>query len=59
MYGVFSEALIGEWGGAIELVIDPFSFASQAMVAVTGIMLVDVGVRHPAAFAINKTLLVS
>lgn len=51
----FSEALIGSWGGAAEIIVDPYSYASQAMVAVTAIMIADVGVRHPEASVVNKS----
>jgi HK97 family phage major capsid protein len=57
VFGVWSEVLIGEWGGALEVIVDPYTLASQNMVAVTQLILADVGVRHPKSFAITKSAL--
>lgn len=49
--GVFNQLLIGEWGGAMDLLVDPFTGATQNMIAVHGYLMVDIAVRHPGAFA--------
>lgn len=51
IFGNWSELLIGEWGGAVDLIVDPYTLAGQNMIAVTGITMVDVGVRHAASFS--------
>lgn len=58
IFGVFSELLIGEWG-AFELIIDPYTQARKGLVLMTSIQLIDVGIRHAAAFAAMKDALVS
>lgn len=59
VFGVWSELLIGEWGGALEVIVDPYTLASQNMVAITQMILADVAVRHPKAFAITKSALIA
>jgi len=59
VFGVWSELLIGEFGGALELIVDPYSLAGQNMVAVTQVLMVDVAVKHPKAFCVNKTALIA
>lgn len=59
VFGVWSELLIGEWSGAMEVIVDPYTLASQNMIQVHQVMLVDIGVRHPKAFAISKTALIA
>jgi HK97 family phage major capsid protein/HK97 family phage prohead protease len=51
LFGVFSELMVGEFGGAVSLLVDPYVYASQNMLAVWAFMHVDCAVRHPAAFA--------
>jgi hypothetical protein len=36
IFGVWSELLIGEFGGAMEIIVDPYTLAGQNMIAVTG-----------------------
>jgi HK97 family phage major capsid protein/HK97 family phage prohead protease len=50
IFGVWSEAMIGEFGGAADIIVDPYSLAGQNMIAVTSILMADVGVRHSKAF---------
>lgn len=55
--GQWAELLIGEWGGGIETIVDPYTVASQNMVQFHSIMMVDVALRHGASFAITKAAL--
>jgi HK97 family phage major capsid protein len=48
--GDWSQLVIATWAG-LELIVDPFTLASTAQVKLSAFMLVDVGVRHPEAFA--------
>ncbi len=47
--GVWENLLIGQFGG-IDLIVDPYSAATSAKVAITCHMMADVAVRHPEAF---------
>lgn len=58
IFGVWSELLIGEWG-AFELIVDPYTQAGKGLVVMTTNQLVDVAVRHAAAFAAMVDALVS
>ena len=52
--GNWSELLIGKFnGGAVDLVIDPYSLAQNGVVRVLARSWVDVGVRHAASFAMG------
>jgi HK97 family phage major capsid protein len=50
LFGVWSELLLGEFGGAADIIVDPYSLAGQNMIAVTSIIMADIAVRHPKAF---------
>jgi len=51
-YGHWSEAILAEWS-SLDLVIDPYSGARNGLVSVTGMAHIDVGFRHPEAFAVS------
>jgi HK97 family phage major capsid protein len=59
VFGVWSELLIGEWGGALEVIVDPYTSANQNMVNITQMLLADIAVKHPKAFAITKSALIA
>ncbi len=48
--GVWPQLLIGEWGGALDILVDPYTSATQNMINVHAFMMVDVACRHPASF---------
>ena len=53
-FGNWSELLIGKFnGGAVDMVVDPYSLAQNAVVRVIARSWVDIGVRHAASFAIG------
>ena len=53
IYGNFSELIIGSWAG-IDLVIDPFTSAKNALVTLVVNSWWDVAVRHAASFSAMK-----
>lgn len=59
VFGVFSELLVGTFGGGLELIVDPYSYAGQNMIAVHSVLMADVAVKHPAAFCKVDDILVS
>lgn len=59
IFGNWSQLLIGEWGGALDVLIDPYTYATQNMIAVHAFAMVDVAVRLPRAFVVTKDLLVT
>lgn len=52
--GAWSEAIIGEFGGGVEIIVDPYTVASQNMIQYHAIVMADVAVRHGASFAFTK-----
>lgn len=53
LFGNFSDLILGQWGG-LDLVVDPYTKATQAMVRLIVNSWWDVGVRHPQSFAAIK-----
>jgi HK97 family phage major capsid protein len=51
MAGVFSELLIGYWGGGLDVVVDPFSKRTSRIIGITASNFCDIAVRHPQSFA--------
>ncbi len=49
IFGVWSELLIGEWGG-MAITVDPYTLAGQDEVRIIARQFFDIGVRHGAAF---------
>jgi HK97 family phage major capsid protein len=49
IFGVWSELLVGEWGG-MAITVDPFTLAGQDQVRIIAREFFDIGVRHGAAF---------
>jgi HK97 family phage major capsid protein len=57
-FGNWSELLIGTFnGGAVDLVVDPYTLAGNRIVRLIGSYWCDVGVRHAASFAILNGIL--
>ena len=57
IFANWNDLYIGEWGGGLELVIDPYTLAGQDITRVISRQLVDVALGHPASFAAIKDLL--
>ena len=52
VFGDYSQAIVGFWGGGLEITVgeDQDDF-SKALTSIRGIMTLDVAVRHPESFA--------
>jgi HK97 family phage major capsid protein len=48
--GCWDQLLIGEWGGAVDIVVDPYTYVQQNMIQVVSCLMADVAVRHPDSF---------
>lgn len=57
VFGNWAELLIGEWGGAIEILVDPFTSAKQNMVELHAYAMMDCAVRHAASFSKSDAVL--
>ncbi|HGY0940904.1 TPA: phage major capsid protein [Vibrio cholerae] len=52
-FGVWSEMLIGLWGG-LDLTIDPYTHSAKGRLRVVAFQDADVTVRHPSSFCLGK-----
>jgi HK97 family phage major capsid protein len=57
LFGDFSKLVLGNWAG-LDIVIDPYTLATQAMVKVTVNSWWDIMVRYPKAFSAIKDIAV-
>ena len=48
--GNWDECLVGEFGGAVEVLVDPYTYALQNMIALHAYAWMDVAVRHGESF---------
>ena len=59
IFGDFAQALLGIWGDAVDLIVDPYTSKNQNMIEVTAVLMCDVAVRHPEAFSKSDAILTS
>jgi HK97 family phage major capsid protein/HK97 family phage prohead protease len=57
IFGDFAQAILGLWGDAVDLIVDPYSSKNQNMIEVTAVLMCDVAVRHPEAFSKSDAVL--
>jgi HK97 family phage major capsid protein len=50
-FGNFNDLLIAEFGGGTDIVVDPYTLASNRVVRLITNKWVDIGVRHPQSFS--------
>lgn len=50
VFGVWDQCVVGEWGGAAELLVNPYTYSKQNVIEVTATLGIDVGVLQPTAF---------
>lgn len=50
LFGDFSAAVMGIFGGGVEIIVDPYSLATTAQVRVTANLFCDVACRQPGSF---------
>ena len=53
IFGNFSDLIIGYWGPAIELTVDPYSLSDTGSTRVVAFVSVDMVVRHPESFVLG------
>lgn len=52
-FGVWSEMMIGLWGG-LDLTIDPYTHSAKGRLRIVAFQDADVAVRHPQSFCLGK-----
>jgi HK97 family phage major capsid protein len=50
-FGNWADLLIAIWGEGVEVIVDPYSQAANAQIALTAFLTCDVNVRHAESFA--------
>lgn len=50
LFGNWAELIIGQWGGAIDLLVDPYTYADRGRVRLTAFTDLDIAVRHGESF---------
>jgi HK97 family phage major capsid protein len=56
VFGVWEMLMILEWGGALEVIVDPYRLKKQGMIETTTFLMADLLARHTAAFSIAVRL---
>jgi HK97 family phage major capsid protein len=51
VFGDFSQLIVAQFGGGIELIVDPYTLAKSSQVRITANLFADIGVRQAASFA--------
>ena len=54
VFGDWSQILIGQWGGGIDVLVDPYTASNAGTVRVVALSDMDVALRRAAAFGVNK-----
>lgn len=50
IFGNWAELVIGQWGGAIDLLIDPYTYADRGRIRLTAFTDMDIAIRNPSSF---------
>ena len=53
IFGNFADVIIAGWAG-LDVVVDPYSQATQGTVRITVNQFMDVGLRHAASFCVSS-----
>lgn len=52
LFGNFSDLIVADWDG-MDVVVDPYTLSLSNQVSIVITTLTDIGIRHPASFAIS------
>ncbi|HYD49546.1 MAG TPA: phage major capsid protein, partial [Terriglobales bacterium] len=58
VFGDFSQLMIGFWD-ALEIIVDPYTKAKEAIYEITARQYYDIGLRHPKAFCVQTGVTIS
>lgn len=59
VFGNWNELLLGVWGDALDVVVNPYTYAKQGMIEVVEYAMVDVNARHPKSFVVTKDVTIT
>jgi HK97 family phage major capsid protein len=52
IFGNFNDLLVGQFGGGMELIVDPYALKKQGMIEITAFQMVDIATRHAKSFSV-------
>lgn len=56
IFGNWEEVIIGQFGGAMEMIVDPYTKKKQGLIEVASFQMADVAIRHPVSFCVGTNL---
>lgn len=59
IFGNWNDLLIGQFGGAMEMIVDPYTLKKQGLIELASFQMCDIAIRHPASFAVSSGLTLS
>jgi HK97 family phage major capsid protein len=51
LFGNWTDLIIAEWGGGVDILVDPYTLGKAGAIRMVGFATIDVGVRHAASFS--------
>jgi HK97 family phage major capsid protein len=57
IFGAWQDVVLGQWGGGVDLQVDPYTGSSAGTLRIVALTDVDVLIRRPGSFAYIKDLL--
>lgn len=59
IFGNWNDLLIGQFGGAMEMIVDPYTLKKQGLIEVASFQMCDIAVRHAKSFNVSTGQVVS
>lgn len=59
IFGNFNDLLVGQFGGGMELIVDPYALKKQGMIEITSFQMVDIATRHAKSFSVATGALIA
>lgn len=53
IFGNWADLMIGMWGPALELIVDPYVYKKQQLIEVASFAMCDIKLRHPESFCVS------
>lgn len=56
IFGAWSDLMIGQWGGGLDITVDPYTFSTSGAMRIVAMTDVDFALRHPESFVKVKDI---
>lgn len=57
IFGNFGDLLVGTWGPALDMLVDPYTFSNTGAIRIRAFTTLDINARYQAAFACVKDII--